>query len=88
MRHPLSVIRRRVDRLVAQNATAGCGGNHRRHRWVTVYGDDPAPPWTAQEQVERCDCGAELEYFTVVDEIHGEPHPDMHPQRGNSCAAP
>ncbi len=76
MRSPLSAIKRRVDRLAAQAATAECGGNHRRTRFVTVYGDDPVPPWPEREQGGRCACGAELEYFTAVDEIHMEPHPD------------
>ena len=77
MLRPLSVVRRRVERLATQARTEGCSGHHRRHRWVTVYGSEPIPPWPEREQGERCACGAELEYFTIVDVLHREPHPDL-----------
>lgn len=51
-------------------ASAACGGNHRRYRVVEVYGDDLLPPWTEREQGERCSCGAEQEFFSVVDVFH------------------
>ncbi len=76
----LSNVRRRVEQLAVETTKAGCGGNHRRHRWVTVYGSEPVPAWPEREQGERCACGAELEYFTVVDRLHMEPHPDRYSQ--------
>ncbi len=66
MLRPLSVIRRRVERLATQARTGGCDGHHRRHRWVTVSGSEPVPAWPEREQGERCACGAELEYVTIV----------------------
>ena len=83
----LSNVRRRVEQLATQATTAECGGNHRWHRWVTVYGDDPVPPWPERDQGERCACGAELEYFTVVHELHMEPHADQHLHGRASCGA-
>ena len=83
MLRPLSVIRRRVDRLATQARTGSCDGHHRRHRWVTVSGSEPVPAWPEQEQGERCACGAELEYFTIVDILHMEPHPDRRPHGGH-----
>ena len=57
---PLSVIRRRVDRLATQARSGRCKGDHRRHRVVDVFGDDPTPPWPEQEQGERCATSATL----------------------------
>ena len=85
MLRPLSVIRRRVEKLATQARTERCGGHHRRHRWVTVSGSDRVPAWPPQEHGGRCGCGAELEYFTIVDEIHMEPHPDREPRQEKSC---
>ena len=76
MLRPLSVIRRRVEQLATQARSEGCGGNHRRQRWVDVYGDDPTPPWPEREHGERCACGAELEYVTIVNELHMGAHPE------------
>ncbi len=71
----LSNVRRRVEQLATQARSGRCEGHHRRHRVVTVFDDDPTPPWPEREQGERCACGAELEYVSIVDEIHLEPHP-------------
>ena len=71
MLRPLSVIRRRVDRLATQARTGSCDGHHRRHRWVTVSGSEPVPAWPEQEQGERCACGAELEYHDRGHTPHG-----------------
>ena len=54
---------------------------------ATVYGSEPLPARPEREQGERCACGAELEYFTSVDELHMEPHPDRRSQGGKSCGA-
>ena len=61
-----SNVRRRVVQLATQAGSGRCDGNHRRHRVVTVFGDDPTPPWPEREQGELCACGAELECFTIV----------------------
>ncbi len=71
----LSNVRRRVEQLATHAASERCDGHHRRHRVVEVYGDDPLPPWPELEHGGRCACGAELEYVSIVDEIHLEPHP-------------
>ncbi len=83
----LSNVRRRVEQLATQAGSGRCDGNHRRHRVVNVFGDDPIPPWPERERGGRCACGAELEYFTVVHELHMEPHADQHLQGGTSCGA-
>ena len=74
MLRPLSNMRRRVEQL-------GCGESHQRHRWVIVSGDDPMPAWPERDQGERCRCGAELVYVTIVDVIHTEPHPARVPRK-------
>ena len=79
----LSNVRRRVEQLATQAGSGRCDGNHRRHRVVTVFGNDPTPPWP-EEKGERCVCGAELEYFQVVHQHIAGAHPDstaVHPTR-------
>ncbi len=44
-----------------------CNGYHRVQRIVHVRGDDPTPPWPEEDnRCERCACGAELEFLTIV----------------------
>ena len=62
----LSVIRRRVEQLATQSGSGRCDGNHRLHRVVMVFGDDPVPPWPERDQGERCACGAALAYVAIV----------------------
>ncbi len=62
----LSHVRRRVEQLATQAGSGRCNGYHRLHRVVHVFNDDPTPPWPEEEKGERCACGAELEYFTIV----------------------
>ncbi len=83
MLRKLSNVRRRVEQLATQARSGRCDGNHRRHRVVDVFDDEPVPAWPEREQGERCACGAELEYFTIVDVLHREPHPDRHPHGGD-----
>lgn len=83
----LSVIRRRVEQLATQAGSGRCDGNHRLHRVVIVFGDDAPPRWAEREQGGRCACGAELEYSTVVHELHMEPHADQHLHGRASCGA-
>ena len=71
----LSTVRRRVERLAKEAATAGCTGHHQRGRVVTVYGDDPMPPWPEAAAGARCVCGVPLTYRSVVNRLHLEPHP-------------
>ena len=59
----LSNVRRRVEQLAGSGR---CNGQHRVQRVVHVYGHEPTPPWPEEEKGERCACGAELEYFTIV----------------------
>ena len=60
----LSNVRRRVEQLAEQAGSGHCNGNHRIDRVVHVSNDDPTPPWP--EEDNRCACGAELEYFSIV----------------------
>ena len=64
MLRPLSVIRRRVDRLATQAASAGCLGDHQRYR---------TPPWPEADAGGRCVCGTALEYVQIVNELHPGP---------------
>ena len=44
-----------------------CSGDHRVQRIVHVRDDDPTPPWPEEDnRCERCACGAELEFLTIV----------------------
>ena len=64
----LSHVRRRVEQLATQAGAGRCNGDHQRGpRIVHVYGDDPTPPWPEEDnRCERCACGAELEFLTIV----------------------
>ncbi len=55
---------RRGEPLVTLPGSGPCSGYHRVQRIVHVYGDDPTPPWP--EEDNRCACGAELEFLTIV----------------------
>ncbi len=70
MLRKLSNVRRRVEQLATQARSGRCDGNHRRHRVVDVFDDEPVPAWPERDQGERCRCGAELVYVTIVDKIH------------------
>ncbi len=54
--------------MATQAGSGRCNGDHQRGpRIVHVYGDDPTPPWPEEDtRCERCACGAELEFFTIV----------------------
>ncbi len=56
-------MRRQVEHLPGSGP---CNGYHRVQRVVHVYGHEPTPPWPEEDKGERCACGAELEYLTVV----------------------
>ena len=59
----LSNVLRRVEHLPVSGR---CNGNHRVQRVVHVYGHEPTPPWPEEDKGERCACGVELEFLTVV----------------------
>ena len=69
MLRPLSTIRRRVDRLATQAASARCAGNHQRTRIVTVYNDDPTPPWPEADAGGLCARGTPLEFTLIVNKL-------------------
>ena len=61
----LSHVRRQVEHL--PGGSGRCNGSHRVQRIVHVYGYEPTPPWPEEDaRPERCSCGKELEFLTVV----------------------
>jgi hypothetical protein len=39
-----------------------------------VHEDEPVPAWPEAEVGERCACGSDFEYFTLIDEFVDTPH--------------
>jgi hypothetical protein len=74
MRRSLSTIRRRVDQLTTSAALTGCGGKHQHYRVVHVHEDEPVPAWPEAEVGERCACGSDFKYFTLIDEFVDTSH--------------
>ena len=70
MLRPLSNVRRKVEQLATEARSGRCGGHHRRMRVVDVFNDDPLPPWPERDKGGHCICGVELEFVSIVDEIH------------------
>ena len=66
----LATIRRRVDRLATQAASAACAGCHQRIQIVFLDGDDPVPAWPEADADRQCGvCGKALQFVLFVNTV-------------------
>ena len=65
----LSSVRRRVEQMATETASAACSGDHQRVRIIWLEGDDPPPPWPEAEAGGTCACGEPLEYLSLENSI-------------------
>ena len=69
MLRQLSSVRRRVERMAKTAQSESCAGNHHRTRIVTVYNDDPTPPWPEADAGGLCARGTPLEFTLIVNKL-------------------
>ena len=69
MLQKLSGVRRRVERLATEARSEGCGGDHQRLKIVFLDAGESAPAWPEAGAEKHCACGAELQFFQVVNSV-------------------